>query len=51
MYKRQGFNIRITGSGSSDGNAIASKQSVEEGTQLESGTVIEVEFVSEIVIN
>lgn len=46
-----GFNIRITGSGSSDGNAIASKQSVEEGTQLESGTVIEVEFVSEIVIN
>lgn len=46
-----GFNIRITGSGSTDSTAIASKQSVESETQLESGTVIEVEFVSEIVIN
>lgn len=46
-----GFNIRVAGSGSSDGYATATKQSVEAGTELEQGTVIEVEFVSEIVVN
>ena len=46
-----GFNIRIVGSGTTDTTAKASKQSVEEGVKLEKGTVVEVEFYSEIAIN
>ena len=46
-----GFNIRIAGSGATDGSASATRQSVEPGTELEQGTVIEVEFVSKIVVN
>ena len=46
-----GFNIRVAGSGVSDSSATATKQSVEPSTELEQGTVIEVEFVSKIVVN
>ncbi len=51
MILNAGLNIKVTGVGTDNANAVAAKQSIEPGTEVMRGTVITVDFADTSIQN